>query len=334
MSDSQIGALPIIFWLVVIAYVIYRYIKNRNEKAQAAQVRALLRPRIDEYTKAGHLSAAKERYFSSAVQDDTVHGAPPEETAINKRRALEFEREGRSFILAAKTLQAVIDQPTKAEMIALMKRYVLEFGDHMAEQARLSARTADDREEEQIDTKGLQCAVVVAALKEILGEISRLEEGRTKMAAQGTWTEGLFRLWIVATVMWLLLVALVASLLAIDPRVYPGLIAIAAGGPPLVVLAIGSALVWAFRGFRKTRSYDGDFNALTMRILDVATANDVPINDSIVATAKAMGAMIGVLAKRPGTDGEGLLKFCQDAVGQFAREAGLHEETKGSHFSS
>jgi hypothetical protein len=129
-----------------------------------------LRLRIEEYTKEGELNAAKDRYFSSAVEDDTAHGRPPEEIDINRRRAVEAERAGRSFLLAAETLEAVIKQPTKAEMIALMKRYVLEFGQDHAEQARLYNRTAGDREKEQIETKGLQSAFVVRVLNEILAE--------------------------------------------------------------------------------------------------------------------------------------------------------------------
>jgi hypothetical protein len=169
MSDSQIGGWLIV--LLVIAYAIFRYMKKRNENAKAEQVRALLRPRIDKYTREGNLSAAKDHYFSSAVEDDTAHGRPPEEIDINRRRALEFERQGRSLLLAAAALEAVIQQPTKAEMIALLERYVLDFGRNQAEQARLYNRTADDREKEQINTKIFQNELVVRVLNDILAEI-------------------------------------------------------------------------------------------------------------------------------------------------------------------
>src|SRR5262245_53381447 len=97
MSDSQIGGWLIV--LLVIAYAIFRYMKKRNENAKAEQVRVLLRPRIDKYTREGNLSAAKDHYFSSAVEDDTAHGRPLEEIDINRRRAVEFERQGRSLLL-------------------------------------------------------------------------------------------------------------------------------------------------------------------------------------------------------------------------------------------
>src|SRR4051794_4773815 len=86
MSDSQIGGWLIV--LLVIAYAIYRYMKERNENAETEQVRALLRFRIDKYTEEGKFYAAKDHYFSSAVEDDTAHGSPPEETDINRHRAL------------------------------------------------------------------------------------------------------------------------------------------------------------------------------------------------------------------------------------------------------
>jgi hypothetical protein len=168
-QGRQIGGWLVI--LLVIAYAIYRYMKKRNENAKAEQVRALLRPRINEYTSEGNLSAAKDQYFSSAVEDDTAHGMPPEEIDINRRRALKFERQGRCFLLAATTLEAVIKQPTKAEMIALLERYVLEGGRNQAEQARLYNRTADDREKEQTETKSFQYEFVVRVLNEILAEI-------------------------------------------------------------------------------------------------------------------------------------------------------------------
>jgi hypothetical protein len=62
MSDSQIGGWLMV--LLVIGYAIYRYTKKRNENAKAEQVRTLLRPRINEYTREGELSAAKDHYFS------------------------------------------------------------------------------------------------------------------------------------------------------------------------------------------------------------------------------------------------------------------------------
>jgi hypothetical protein len=83
------------------------------------------------------------------------------------------------------------------------------------------------------------------------------------------WTRGLFRLWIVGTVLWVAYIGMTVALPAwreahCDPSDDPfcGLgpksqhdgvwdLANTALDPPLVVLAIGSVMVWAFRGFRK-----------------------------------------------------------------------------------
>jgi hypothetical protein len=182
MSDSQIGGLLII--LLAVAYWIYRYIKKRNDNAKAEPLRA-------------ELNAAKDNYFSKAVEllrprkeytNDMALEAP-EEIDINRR--VEFERKGRSFLLAAKTLEAVIEQPTKAEMIALMKRYVSEFGHDAAEQAKLYNHTAGDREKEQIETKR---EFVVRILNEILSESKDDQQGRAASIVGrsiGIWVFGL-----------------------------------------------------------------------------------------------------------------------------------------------
>ena len=54
--------------------------------------------------------------------------------------------------------------------------------------------------------------------------------------------KGLFRLWCVLTAVW---VALIAVLPEYREGALPMMIV-----PPLVILAIGSGLVWAARGFR------------------------------------------------------------------------------------
>jgi hypothetical protein len=132
-----------------------------------------VRSQIEEYRKLSALNAAKDRYFSAAVEDDTKYGFHPPEIEINRRRALEAEREGRGFMLAAVTLEAVIAQPTKPEMIALMERYVLDFGRNQANKARLSNQAIDEMQKEQIDTEGLIVSFAVAALNGVLAEIKK-----------------------------------------------------------------------------------------------------------------------------------------------------------------
>ena len=64
-----------------------------------------------------------------------------------------------------------------------------------------------------------------------------------------------------------------------------------------------------------------EFSALTTRIINEATKNNTPVGDALSATAKALGVMISILAERPGMSAEELVKFSQNAVAEFAREA-------------
>jgi hypothetical protein len=348
MSDSLIGGLLII--LLAVAYGIYRYIKKRNDKAKAEPLRALLRLRIEEYTREGNLNAAKDRYFSSAVEDDTAHGRPPEEIDINRRRVVEAERAGRSLLLAAKTLEAVIEQPTKAEMIALMKRYVLEFGHDHAEQARLYNRTAGDREKEQIETKGLQSAFVVRVLNEILAESKddlpagrvlpplRARDAKTfdKGAKLNRWADELRRVAakeltgsdIAVALQTALGNEVAARVLRRNPSFSPDqkqyaidevLNAVCPGVREAAYIAANLPEPNQFDDGRDLTSEE--FHQLTLRIINAATKSNAPVSDAISATAKAMGAMICILAERPGTSAEDLIKSSQKAVAEFTQHA-------------
>jgi hypothetical protein len=66
---------------------------------------------------------------------------------------------------------------------------------------------------------------------------------------------------------------------------------------------------------------DHGFAQLTMRIINTATHEASP-NDSVVATAKALGTLIAVLAKRPEVTGfDEFVREIQNSVAVFAREA-------------
>ncbi len=60
-----------------------------------------------------------------------------------------------------------------------------------------------------------------------------------------SWTKGLFWFWAVGSVLW----ATFIGLLLRDSS--EEVVQVIALGPPLVILAIGSVLVWAFRRFRR-----------------------------------------------------------------------------------
>ena len=75
---------------------------------------------------------------------------------------------------AATALEAVMKHcRTKAEMVALMERYVLDFGREMSEKAKLSGQTSDPVKKQKLETDGLISSFVVSALNSVLVEIKK-----------------------------------------------------------------------------------------------------------------------------------------------------------------
>ena len=72
-----------------------------------------------------------------------------------------------------------------------------------------------------------------------------------------------------------------------------------------------------------------EFHELTLRIINAATKSNVPVSDAISATAKAMGAMICILAERPGTSVEDLIKWSQQAIAEFTQHAIAQRAAQG-----
>jgi len=62
------------------------------------------------------------------------------------------------------------------------------------------------------------------------------------------------------------------------------------------------------------------FSDLANRIIKMATLRTIP-NDAITATAKALGVLVALTARREGVSYDELLRFSQDAIGDFARDA-------------
>jgi hypothetical protein len=64
-----------------------------------------------------------------------------------------------------------------------------------------------------------------------------------------------------------------------------------------------------------------EFRDLTNRIINAATKNNMPVGDALAATAKAVGLIICILSEDRGANAEELVKFSQNAVAEFTREA-------------
>jgi hypothetical protein len=145
--------------------------ERAKQKAEAERLHALLKLKIENYKKAGAVYAAQDRYFSEAVRQDTALGLLAEEIELSRQRAIEAEQNGRGFLTAAAALEEVIKIQTKAEMISLMERYVLDFGRRSAELAALVRTASDEQQQERLDTDGMVNSIVMATLNGILAEI-------------------------------------------------------------------------------------------------------------------------------------------------------------------
>ena len=72
-----------------------------------------------------------------------------------------------------------------------------------------------------------------------------------------------------------------------------------------------------------------EFRELTNRIMNAATHGNVPVTESMTATAKVLGTILCTVGQRPGVDVDRLIAFGQEAIGQYAKEAiALYQQDK------
>jgi hypothetical protein len=169
MSLSVIVGWGIAAAIAVVAFLYAR--RMDKDLAETELLRAGLRARAEEYRKAGTASAFKDQYFSLAAADteqtnDEIEGyrrkaKTNDEIEGYRRKAIVGEQEGRALMLVAAALDAVVKQPTKAKMIAVMEHFVLDFGQ----------RTAQTADPEFDDT------FLITALNKTLAEIKQHDRG-------------------------------------------------------------------------------------------------------------------------------------------------------------
>jgi hypothetical protein len=89
-------------------------------------------------------------------------------------KAMEHRRDAFAALAAKYILEElVLAARTKAEQIALMRHYVLEFGQEMRRKAELSNSLADDDPQKwEVDEDGFQASFVVSTLKGILSDVA------------------------------------------------------------------------------------------------------------------------------------------------------------------
>jgi hypothetical protein len=156
MSLSVIVGWGIAAAIAVVAFLYAR--RMDKDLAETELLRAGLRARAEEYRKAGTASVFKDQYFSLAAADTEQTN---DEIEGYRRKAIVGEQEGRALMLVAAALDAVVKQPTKAKMIAVMEHFVLDFGQ----------RTAQTADPEFDDT------FLITALNKTLAEIKQHDRG-------------------------------------------------------------------------------------------------------------------------------------------------------------
>ena len=135
---------------------------------------------------AGQLKSLSE--FKQSIAEDREY--PPHNADELQKKAREHKRDGMAAVMAFLTLKAVLDHgKTEAQQISLMQHYVLEFGQSMSRNVKLSnSLPEDDPEQEKIDQDGFSASFVVNTLNEILGDIEADSRRQTasKAAAHPT----------------------------------------------------------------------------------------------------------------------------------------------------
>jgi hypothetical protein len=133
-------------------------------------MRSILEAKIAELNElAGQLKGLSE--MKQGVAEDTEY--PPHNAEQLRQTALKHKRDAIAALTAAQTLKVVLGARTKAEQITLMQHYVLEFGQSVSRNAKLSNNLADDDpQKEEVDRSGFTDSFVVAVLNEMLNDIA------------------------------------------------------------------------------------------------------------------------------------------------------------------
>jgi hypothetical protein len=113
--------------------------------------------------------------MKQGIAEDTQY--PRRNGVLFAENPEKFTREHKQHAVAALTtaaaLKAVLDGGTKAEQIALMQRYVLEFGQSRSRNARLSNSLSDDDPHKEKVDQDLVSATFVVSISTAFSMISR-----------------------------------------------------------------------------------------------------------------------------------------------------------------
>ena len=118
---------------------------------------------------AGQLKGLSE--MKQRIAEDAEY--PPKNPESFWQKALEHKRDAIAAITAAHTLKIILAARTKTEQIALMRHYVLEFGQQASRDAKLSKSLAyEDPLKAKTDDSVSSSTFVVSTLNGILSDIA------------------------------------------------------------------------------------------------------------------------------------------------------------------
>lgn len=144
-----------------------------------ADLRAIVQARIatlEEHARTlKALSETKQR-LADSLKPRTEN---PERT---RQIALEHKKEALATLQAAQVLKVVVDKRTRAAQIAVMRHYVLEYGQSAIRNARLSNSLADDDPRKEVaEDDGLAATFVQSVLNSILSDVAAEPPGRLSL---------------------------------------------------------------------------------------------------------------------------------------------------------
>jgi len=130
----------------------------------SADLQAILQARItalEEHARTlKALSETKQRLADSLK--------PSEHPERTRQKALEHKKEALATLQAVAVLKVVVDTRTRAKQIAVMRHYVLEYGQSASRNAKLSNTLADDDpRKEDAEDDGLAATFVQSVLNSI-----------------------------------------------------------------------------------------------------------------------------------------------------------------------
>src|SRR5215813_4697061 len=134
------------------------------------KLQEILQAKITSFEEAaGQLKGLAE--LKQRIAEDTEY--PPHNADALRQKAREHKRDAIGALIAKKTLEVVLAAKTQKEQIALMRHYVLEFGQEMSRKAKLSNSLADDDPQKwEVDEDGFQASFVVYTLNGILSDVA------------------------------------------------------------------------------------------------------------------------------------------------------------------